>query len=204
MEPLETGVQAAFFNGRARKKESGYQKETSLFWMVEQGDHRSRRSWSWSRRRLGGHSYDGGCGGGDFVAGLTTYHPPINFTTVEDRIYRSGSLNLEIFRILIPCSFDQSCRYLCTEPYPTENLEFLNSKIFASFSLESMAQSFLLIYVFNFSVGLCIFPLSILQSLFPYDIPQFMIEDLAAVNEDFMSTGFVKGLLSSRYNKTGH
>ncbi|KAI3698219.1 hypothetical protein L6452_31332 [Arctium lappa] len=54
---------------------------------------------------------DGGGGGGDSVVGLTIYHPPISFATAEDRIYRSDSLNLEIFRILIPCSFDLSCRF---------------------------------------------------------------------------------------------
>ncbi|KAI3746126.1 hypothetical protein L6452_08548 [Arctium lappa] len=69
----------------------------------------------------------GGNGSGDSVAGLTTYHPPINFATVEDRIYRSGFPQPRDFPYLDTLQL-RSVIYLCTEPYPTENLEFLNSR----------------------------------------------------------------------------
>lgn len=68
----------------------------------------------------------GGNGGGDHAAGLT-YHPPINFATVEDRIYRSGFPQPRDFPYLDTLHL-RSVIYLCTEPYPTENLEFLNSR----------------------------------------------------------------------------
>ncbi|KAI3724190.1 hypothetical protein L2E82_35958 [Cichorium intybus] len=70
---------------------------------------------------------DGGANdGGDPAAGLT-YHPPINFATVEDRIYRSGFPQPSDFPFLDTLQL-RSVIYLCTEPYPKQNLEFLNSR----------------------------------------------------------------------------
>ncbi|KVI07919.1 Protein-tyrosine phosphatase, active site-containing protein [Cynara cardunculus var. scolymus] len=69
---------------------------------------------------------DDGNGGGDPAAGLT-YHPPINFAAVEDRIYRSGFPQPRDFPYLDTLQL-RSIIYLCTEPYPTENLEFLNAR----------------------------------------------------------------------------
>ncbi|KAJ9542565.1 hypothetical protein OSB04_029071 [Centaurea solstitialis] len=67
-----------------------------------------------------------GDGGGNLAVGMT-YHPPINFATVEDRIYRSGFPQPRDFPYLETLNL-RSVIYLCTEPYPSENLEFLNSR----------------------------------------------------------------------------
>ncbi|KAL7614682.1 hypothetical protein Lser_V15G05309 [Lactuca serriola] len=64
--------------------------------------------------------------GGDPAAGLS-YHPPINFATVEDRIYRSGFPQPSDFPFLDTLQL-RSVIYLCTESYPKENLEFLHSR----------------------------------------------------------------------------
>lgn len=49
---------------------------------------------------------------------------PINFATVEDRIYRSGFPKPNDFAFLKTLNL-KSIIYLCTEAYPQENLEFL-------------------------------------------------------------------------------
>lgn len=54
-------------------------------------------------------------------------NPPINFATVEDRIYRSGFPQPSNFPFLDTLRL-RSVIYLCTESYPEENLEFLNSR----------------------------------------------------------------------------
>lgn len=63
---------------------------------------------------------------GDDNGGGGCYVPPPNFSPVEDRIYRSGFPQ--------PCNFPfletlhlRSVIYLCKEPYPRENMEFLQS-----------------------------------------------------------------------------
>ncbi|XP_071697796.1 inositol diphosphatase DSP3-like [Rutidosis leptorrhynchoides] len=63
--------------------------------------------------------------GGDPVATVDN-RPPINFATVEDRIYRSGFPKPINFPFLETLNL-RSVIYLCTESYPEENLEFLNS-----------------------------------------------------------------------------
>lgn len=50
--------------------------------------------------------------------------PPINFANVEDRVYRSGFPQPMNFRFLETLQL-KSIIYLCPEPYPKENLEFL-------------------------------------------------------------------------------
>ncbi|KAJ9546078.1 hypothetical protein OSB04_025785 [Centaurea solstitialis] len=52
--------------------------------------------------------------------------PPINFAKVEDRVYRSGFPQPSNFAFLETLQL-RSVIYLCTEPYPRENLEFLKS-----------------------------------------------------------------------------
>ncbi|KAL4562994.1 hypothetical protein LXL04_027025 [Taraxacum kok-saghyz] len=52
--------------------------------------------------------------------------PPFNFAVVDDGIYRSGlpdTINLSFLKTLGL----RSIIYLCPEPYPEENLEFLNA-----------------------------------------------------------------------------
>lgn len=68
--------------------------------------------------------HGGGDGGGDGDGETIT--PPFNFANVEDRVYRSGFPQ--------PCNFTflqtlglRSIIYLCPEPYPKENLEFLKA-----------------------------------------------------------------------------
>ncbi|KAI6684373.1 hypothetical protein NL676_030286 [Syzygium grande] len=64
--------------------------------------------------------------GGEGVMGLSL-SPPTNFAMVEEGIYRSGfprSLNFPFLRSLQL----RSIVYLCTEPYPEENLSFLRSQ----------------------------------------------------------------------------
>uniref|UniRef100_A0A1J3FJ18 diphosphoinositol-polyphosphate diphosphatase n=1 Tax=Noccaea caerulescens TaxID=107243 RepID=A0A1J3FJ18_NOCCA len=58
--------------------------------------------------------------------------PPSNFSMVEDGIYRSGFPQPENFSYLTTLSL-RSIIYLCPEPYPEENLKFLeanNIKLF--------------------------------------------------------------------------
>nr|XP_043634185.1 tyrosine-protein phosphatase DSP3-like [Erigeron canadensis] len=53
-------------------------------------------------------------------------HPPINFATVEDGIYRSGFPEPANFPFLQTLNL-KSVIFLCKESYPKENLEILNS-----------------------------------------------------------------------------
>ncbi|KAL6146938.1 hypothetical protein ACLB2K_057614 [Fragaria x ananassa] len=53
--------------------------------------------------------------------------PPINFSMVEDGIFRSGFPQPANFPFLRSLSL-RSIIYLCPEPYPEENLEFLRSQ----------------------------------------------------------------------------
>ncbi|XP_076945705.1 inositol diphosphatase DSP5-like [Bidens hawaiensis] len=56
-----------------------------------------------------------------------THKPPINFASVEDRIYRSGSPQSTEFPFLDTLRL-RSVICLCVEEYPKENLEYLNSR----------------------------------------------------------------------------
>lgn len=70
-----------------------------------------------------------GCGGGDDAAGVGAeepFVPPINFANVEDQIYRSGFPQPSNFPFLETLQL-RSVIYLCPEPYPRENLEFLKA-----------------------------------------------------------------------------
>ncbi|XP_062002810.1 tyrosine-protein phosphatase DSP3-like [Rosa rugosa] len=53
--------------------------------------------------------------------------PPINFSMVEDGIFRSGFPQPANFPFLKSLNL-RSIIYLCPEPYPEENLEFLRSQ----------------------------------------------------------------------------
>ncbi|KAG2693875.1 hypothetical protein I3760_08G115900 [Carya illinoinensis] len=53
--------------------------------------------------------------------------PPSNFSMVEDGIFRSGFPQLSNFPFLDSLNL-RSIIYLCPEPYPEENLEFLSSR----------------------------------------------------------------------------
>ncbi|KAL6139342.1 PREDICTED: probable tyrosine-protein phosphatase At1g05000 [Fragaria vesca subsp. vesca] len=53
--------------------------------------------------------------------------PPINFSMVEDGIFRSGFPQPANFPFLRSLNL-RSIIYLCPEPYPEENLEFLRSQ----------------------------------------------------------------------------
>ncbi|XP_030540758.1 tyrosine-protein phosphatase DSP3-like [Rhodamnia argentea] len=67
-----------------------------------------------------------GEGEGEGITGLSL-NPPTNFATVEEGIYRSGfprPPNLPFLRSLQL----RSIVYLCTEPYPEENHNFLRSQ----------------------------------------------------------------------------
>ncbi|KAK9063171.1 hypothetical protein SSX86_017041 [Deinandra increscens subsp. villosa] len=70
---------------------------------------------------------DNGAGDDDGAGGELTYHPPINFATVEDRIYRSGFPQSSDFPFLDTLGL-RSVICLCVESYPKENLEYLNSR----------------------------------------------------------------------------
>ncbi|KVI07549.1 Protein-tyrosine phosphatase, dual specificity phosphatase, eukaryotic [Cynara cardunculus var. scolymus] len=59
--------------------------------------------------------------------GDQSFIPPINFANVEDRVYRSGFPQPGNFAFLETLQL-RSVIYLCTEPYPRENLEFLKSR----------------------------------------------------------------------------
>ncbi|KAI3783753.1 hypothetical protein L1987_42839 [Smallanthus sonchifolius] len=61
----------------------------------------------------------------DSGAGKSTV-PPINFANVEDRVYRSGFPQPSNFPFLETLQL-RSIIYLCPEPYPEENLEFLKA-----------------------------------------------------------------------------
>ncbi|KAL3523323.1 hypothetical protein ACH5RR_016157 [Cinchona calisaya] len=64
--------------------------------------------------------------GGEFENDVVMVPPP-NFSTVEDNsIYRSGFPQPSNFHFLQSLNL-KSIIYLCTEPYPEENLEFLKS-----------------------------------------------------------------------------
>ncbi|OAP06061.1 PFA-DSP3 [Arabidopsis thaliana] len=52
--------------------------------------------------------------------------PPSNFSMVEDGIYRSGFPRPENFSFLKTLNL-RSIIYLCPEPYPEENLKFLEA-----------------------------------------------------------------------------
>ncbi|XP_075634116.1 inositol diphosphatase DSP3-like isoform X2 [Castanea sativa] len=53
--------------------------------------------------------------------------PPSNFSMVEDGIFRSGFPQPDNFPFLDTLNL-RSIIYLCPEPYPEENLEFLQSR----------------------------------------------------------------------------
>ncbi|XP_042991163.1 tyrosine-protein phosphatase DSP3-like isoform X3 [Carya illinoinensis] len=53
--------------------------------------------------------------------------PPSNFSMVEDGIFRSGFPQPSNFPFLDSLNL-RSIIYLCPEPYPEENLEFLSSR----------------------------------------------------------------------------
>ncbi|KAK1431510.1 hypothetical protein QVD17_07970 [Tagetes erecta] len=52
--------------------------------------------------------------------------PPVNFANVEDQVYRSGFPQSSNFMFLQTLKL-RSIIYLCPEPYPDENLEFLKA-----------------------------------------------------------------------------
>ncbi|KAI3796859.1 hypothetical protein L1987_39545 [Smallanthus sonchifolius] len=71
---------------------------------------------------------DNGAGDDDVGGGgELAYHPPFNFATVEDRIYRSGFPQSSDFPFLDTLRL-RSVICLCVESYPKENLEYLNSR----------------------------------------------------------------------------
>ncbi|KAF3452459.1 hypothetical protein FNV43_RR02892 [Rhamnella rubrinervis] len=68
--------------------------------------------------------------------------PPVNFSMVEDGIFRSGFPQPCNFRFLQTLNL-RSIIYLCFEPYPEENMEFLRSnniKLF-QFGIEGKTES---------------------------------------------------------------
>ncbi|XP_077232313.1 inositol diphosphatase DSP1-like [Tasmannia lanceolata] len=65
-------------------------------------------------------------GGGERGNGEGVLVPPLNFGMVETGIYRSGFPNPTNFEFLGTLEL-RSIIYLCPEPYPEENLEFLRS-----------------------------------------------------------------------------
>ncbi|XP_050204281.1 tyrosine-protein phosphatase DSP3-like [Mercurialis annua] len=80
----------------------------------------------------------GGGGGNDDVL----VEPPVNFSMVEDGIFRSSFPQPSNFSFLQSLNL-RSIIYLCLEPYPEENLEFLrahNIKLF-QFGLEGKTSS---------------------------------------------------------------
>ncbi|KAI3797736.1 hypothetical protein L1987_32999 [Smallanthus sonchifolius] len=74
-------------------------------------------------KQLDNGAGDDDVGGGGELA----FHPPINFATVEDRIYRSGFPQSSDFLFLDTLRL-RSVICLCVESYPKENLEYLNSR----------------------------------------------------------------------------
>ncbi|XP_071711188.1 inositol diphosphatase DSP3-like [Rutidosis leptorrhynchoides] len=64
---------------------------------------------------------NGGSGVGEIIV------PPINFANVEDRIYRCGFPQPSNFSFLQTLQL-KSVIYLCPEPYPKENLQFLKEQ----------------------------------------------------------------------------
>ncbi|KAI7729454.1 hypothetical protein M8C21_016068 [Ambrosia artemisiifolia] len=70
---------------------------------------------------------EGGNNNNDDGAGDLVLRPPINFATVEDRIYRSGFPQVSDFPFLDTLGL-RSIICLCVEPYPKENLEYLKSR----------------------------------------------------------------------------
>ncbi|KAJ1699800.1 hypothetical protein LUZ63_008312 [Rhynchospora breviuscula] len=80
---------------------------------------------------------------GDDVASEEPLHPPVNFAMVEDGIYRSGFPEPSNFRFLETLKL-RSIIYLCPEPYPQANVEFLKSngiKLF-QFAIEGSKEPF--------------------------------------------------------------
>ncbi|KAJ3700293.1 hypothetical protein LUZ61_003998 [Rhynchospora tenuis] len=80
---------------------------------------------------------------GDDVASEEPLHPPVNFAMVEDGIYRSGFPEASNFRFLKTLKL-HSIIYLCPEPYPQANVEFLKSngiKLF-QFAIEGSKEPF--------------------------------------------------------------
>ncbi|KAJ4793808.1 Phosphotyrosine protein phosphatases superfamily protein [Rhynchospora pubera] len=77
------------------------------------------------------------------VASEEPLHPPVNFAMVEDGIYRSGFPEPSNFPFLQTLKL-RSIIYLCPEPYPQANVEFLKSngiKLF-QFAIEGSKEPF--------------------------------------------------------------
>ncbi|XP_027331875.1 probable tyrosine-protein phosphatase DSP4 isoform X2 [Abrus precatorius] len=67
-----------------------------------------------------------GDGAGDKVDGEDLYIPPLNFAMVDNGIFRSGFPEPANFSFLQTLGL-RSIIYLCPEPYPEANMEFLKS-----------------------------------------------------------------------------
>ncbi|KAK4748728.1 hypothetical protein SAY87_015314 [Trapa incisa] len=65
----------------------------------------------------------------------STLVPPLNFSMVEESIYRSGFPQPSNFAFLETLEL-RSIIYLCPEPYPEENIEFLNDQNIRLFQFE--------------------------------------------------------------------
>ncbi|KAJ3695940.1 hypothetical protein LUZ60_001317 [Juncus effusus] len=82
-------------------------------------------------------------GAADDVAGKEPLVPPLNFAMVEEGIFRSGFPEPANFSLLKTLQL-RSIIYLCPEPYPEENIEFLKSngiKLF-QFAIEGRKEPF--------------------------------------------------------------
>ncbi|KAJ1375744.1 Protein-tyrosine phosphatase-like, partial [Sesbania bispinosa] len=66
---------------------------------------------------------DGGC---DKMDGEDLFIPPLNFAMVDNGIFRSGFPEPANFSFLQTLGL-RSIIYLCPEPYPEANIEFLKS-----------------------------------------------------------------------------
>ncbi|KAG0513370.1 hypothetical protein BDA96_10G096100 [Sorghum bicolor] len=73
----------------------------------------------------------------------TTLVPPLNFAMVDDGIFRSGFPDTSNFRFLKTLNL-RSIVYLCPEPYPETNMEFLekNGIRLHQFGIEGRKEPF--------------------------------------------------------------
>ncbi|CAI9086860.1 OLC1v1020779C1 [Oldenlandia corymbosa var. corymbosa] len=83
---------------------------------------------------------DGGCGGG---VGGELLAPPLNFSMVDYGVFRSGFPDSANFSFLLTLGL-RSVIYLCPEPYPLANAEFLkaNGILLFQFGIEGSKEPF--------------------------------------------------------------
>ncbi|OAY63155.1 probable tyrosine-protein phosphatase At1g05000 [Ananas comosus] len=92
---------------------------------------------------VGGGGGGGGGGGEGGRGGEEAFVPPINFAMVEEGIFRSGFPEKPNFGFLKKLNL-RSIVYLCPEPYPETNTEFLEAnaiKLF-QFGIEGRKEPF--------------------------------------------------------------